>query len=252
MATKYTKEDLVNMSSESKDLLIISLQDQVDQLKESIEKLIEEVRIANQYRFGRHSEKMDVIDGQLSLFDEAETVFDESVDEPDLEDVLPPKRKGKKENLKERRKTIKPLVDEYFAWVKEVLSTMLPKGKTAEGLNYSINQEKQLRVFIEDGEVPIDNSASERSIRTFCVGKKNWLFFDFIKGANAGAAVYSVTETAKANKLHPYKYLEYLLTELSQLRDDKGNIDIEKLDPLMPWSPDLPDDVRKPERKEAD
>ena len=55
MATKYTKEDLINMGSESKDLLIIPLQDQVDQLKDSIEKLIEEVRIANQYRFGRHS-----------------------------------------------------------------------------------------------------------------------------------------------------------------------------------------------------
>ncbi|MFR5586136.1 MAG: IS66 family transposase [[Clostridium] scindens] len=34
-----------------------------------------------------------------------------------------------------------------------------------------INQEKYLRVFFEDGDVPIDNSASERAIRTFCLGK---------------------------------------------------------------------------------
>jgi len=47
----------------------------------------------------------------------------------------------------------------------------LPKGETAKGLKYSINQEKHLKVFLSDGEVPIDNSASERSIRTFCVGK---------------------------------------------------------------------------------
>lgn len=99
------------------------------------------------------------------------------------------------ERLKERQANIKPLVDEYFAWVKTVLNTMLPKGKTASGLNYSINQEKQLRVFLKDGEVPIDNSASERAIRTFCVGKKNWLFFDSIHEADSGAAIYSITET---------------------------------------------------------
>ena len=393
MTTKYTKEDLANMSSESKDLLIISMQDQLEQLNANIEKLIEQVRIADQYRFGRHSEKMDVIDGQLSLFDEAESLYVEDAEEPDIDDVIPKKRKkktkGKRdtdldsfeqkpflhdvtkeeldaffgsgnwkawhtddvykrlryeyqkgrdhhlpleyykdfngvlvtdglqqyhlvekkaegitnancwaharrdysdavkaasrdfkdnpeaakktiayqalqrigtiynlegtlkelspdERLKERQTTIKPLVDEYFTWVKEILSTMLPKGKTAEGLNYSINQEQYLRIFLTDGEVPIDNSAAERSIRTFCVGKKNWLFFDSVKGADASAAIYSVTETAKINSLHPYKYLEYLLTELPKLCDKKGDIEPEKLDPLMPWSSDLPDKCRKP------
>lgn len=159
-----------------------------------------------------------------------------------LKDMTPEKR------LKERQETVKPLVDEYFAWVKTVLDTMLPKGKTAEGLHYSINQEKYLRVFLEDGEVPIDNSASERAIRTFCVGKKNWLFFDSINGAEAGAAVYSITETAKLNNLHPYKYLEHLLTELPKYCDENGQMDITKLDPLMPWAPELPDYCRKPVR----
>ncbi|WP_243278147.1 IS66 family transposase [Enterocloster citroniae] len=35
-----------------------------------------------------------------------------------------------------------------------------------------MNQEKYLKVFLTDGKVPIDNSTSERSIRTFCIGKK--------------------------------------------------------------------------------
>ena len=75
-----------------------------------------------------------------------------------------------------------------------------------EGLNYCINQEKYLRVFLEYGEVPIDNSAAERALRTFCIGKKNWLFFDSVKGAEAGALVYNISETAKLNNLRPYKY----------------------------------------------
>ena len=66
------------------------------------------------------------------------------------------------ERLKERQASIKPLVEEYFAWVKQVLAdkTALPKGKAAQGLQYSINQEEYLKVFLTDGEVPIDNSAS--------------------------------------------------------------------------------------------
>ena len=154
------------------------------------------------------------------------------------------------ERLRERQKTIKPLVDEYFAWVKERLAdtSVLPKGKTAAGLKFSVNQEKYLRVFLEDGYVPIDNSASERAIRPFCVGTKNWLFINTVKGANASATVYSVCETAKANSLNPYRYLEYILTELPKLADKDGNIDTNKLDYLLPWSDDLPAKCHKPRR----
>ena len=105
------------------------------------------------------------------------------------------------ERLKERKTSIKPLVEEYFAWVKERLEdeSCLPKGKTAQGLKYSVNQEAYLKVFLENGDVPIDNSASERSIRTFCVGKKNWVLINSVKGAQASAVIYSITETAKLN-----------------------------------------------------
>ena len=159
-----------------------------------------------------------------------------------LKDLTP------EERLKERQSSIKPLVDEYFAWVKEMLSTVLPKGKTAEGLNYSLNEEQYLRVFLSDGEIPIDNSASERGLRTFCVGKKNWLFYGGDTGAEAGASIYSITESAKANNLRPYRYVEYLLTELPKIRDEKGHMDANKLDALMPWSKELPNELRAPSR----
>ena len=68
------------------------------------------------------------------------------------------------ERLKHRQLTVKPLVDAYFAWVKENISKVTAKGKTHNGFSYSINQEKYLRVFLEDGEVPMDNNAAEQSI----------------------------------------------------------------------------------------
>ncbi|MCQ2602140.1 MAG: IS66 family transposase [Treponema sp.] len=151
------------------------------------------------------------------------------------------------ERLQKRQEIIKPKVEEFFAWVKEQLdaNAVPPKGKTSQGLNYIINQEKYLRVFMEDGEVPIDNSASERVIRTFCLGKKNWMFHNTANGASASAMIYSISETAKLNNLRPYYYFKYILTELPKLCDKDGNIDPTKLDYLMPWSESLPDECKK-------
>lgn len=156
---------------------------------------------------------------------------------------LPPQ-----ERLKERHDSIKPLVEEYFAWVKKQLEegSVPPKSKTADGLRYSVNQEKYLKVFLTDGNVPIDNSASERSIRTFCIGKKNWMFHDSVMGAQASAVIYSISETAKLNNLRPYYYFKYLLTELPKFCDDNGNIDPAGLDHLLPWAEELPEECRKP------
>ncbi|MBR1390486.1 MAG: IS66 family transposase [Lachnospiraceae bacterium] len=148
------------------------------------------------------------------------------------------------ERLKERQSSIRPLVEEYFAWIKEVLAsgTVLPKSETSKGLNYSINQEEYLKVFLTDGEVPIDDSASERALRNFTIGRKNWVTINTIRGAQASAIIYSITETARANNLNVYYYIKHLLTELPKLVDENGNIGQSILDPLMPWSKSLPAD----------
>ena len=158
---------------------------------------------------------------------------------------LPPETR-----LQMRQTIVRPLVEDYFAWVKQVLAdkTVLPKGKAADGLRYSINQEKYLRVFLDHADVPIDNSASERSIRTFSIGKKNWMFHNTANGARSSALVYSISETAKLNGLRPYYYFKYILTELPKHCDEKGNVDPAKLDYLMPWSESLPEECRKPRR----
>ena len=155
------------------------------------------------------------------------------------------------ERLKERQTSIKPLVEEYFAWVKQVLAdkTALPKGKAAQGLQYSINQEEYLKVFLTDGEVPIDNSASERALRNFTVGRKNWVTINTVRGAQASAIIYSITETARANDLNVYYYIRYLLSCLPSLIDKNGNIEQSMLEPLMPWSKTLPADCYSKRRK---
>lgn len=65
-------------------------------------------------------------------------------------------------------------------------------------------------IFLDDGEVPMDNNVAEQSIRPFCVGKKNWVMIDTVAGAEASAMIYSIAETVKANNLKTYNYFKYL------------------------------------------
>ena len=147
-----------------------------------------------------------------------------------------------------RQLSVKPLVEAYFTWVRENLPKVPQKSKTWEGFNYSLGQEKYLKVFLDDGEVPMDNNAAEQSVRGFCIGKKNWVMIDTVAGARSSAIIYSIAETAKANNLKPYDYFEYLLAEIPKHLDetDRGF-----LDDLLPWSPDLPANCRKPDKEEV-
>ena len=152
------------------------------------------------------------------------------------------------ERKNRRQLSVRPQVEAYFTWVRENLPKVPQKSKTWEGFKYSLNQEKYLKVFLDDGEVPMDNNAAEQSIRGFCIGKKNWVMIDTVAGARSSAIIYSIAETAKANGLKPYDYFEYLLTEIPKHLDDTGRT---FLDDLLPWSPNLPASCRKPDKNEV-
>ena len=160
-------------------------------------------------------------------------------EEKKLSDLSP------KDRLMQCQLVLKPLVDAFFAYLKQNEPKIPKNGKIREAFTYALNQESYLKVFLEDGDVPIDNNASERAIRGFCIGKKNWEMIDTVNGANSSAIIYSIAETAKANNLKPFDYFEYLLTEIPKHVDDK-NTDF--LAELLPWSDMLPENIRKPQK----
>ncbi len=146
------------------------------------------------------------------------------------------------ERKQQRSLTVKPLVEAYFAWVKAHINEFPEKSATRVGMNYCLNQEKYLKVFLDHGDIPLDNNATESVIRGFCIGKKNWRLIDTIHGAKASAIAYSIAETAKANNLKPYFYFKHLLTKISKHEDES---DLTFLDDLLPWSKNLPDNCLK-------
>ena len=150
---------------------------------------------------------------------------------------------------KVRRKTlVKPLVDTFFKWCRNSAGRVPPSSGTADSIKYCMNQEKYLRVFLEDPQIPLDNNLAEQAIRPFCVGKKNWKLIDTVHGAQASAILYSIVETAKANDLNIYNYFKHLLTEIPKHMDDT---DLGFLDSMLPWSKKLPAECRKKKKTKS-
>lgn len=125
------------------------------------------------------------------------------------------------ERKKQRQLVLSEKVDAYFAWAKQKYSQVTHNSTIGKALAYSINQEDYLRVFLSDGNVPMDNNYAEQAIRPFTIGRKNFIMIESSNGA-------------KANMINTFEYFNLLLTEIPQHMDDK---DFKFIDDLLPWSP---------------
>lgn len=140
-----------------------------------------------------------------------------------------------------RQEQSRPVLDAFLAWLQEQSAQVLPKSLLGTAITYCLNQWSKLVVFLEDGNLELHNNRSERSIKPFVIGRKNFLFSNTPRGARASAITYSLVETAKENGLHPRLYLEYLFEQLPNIQMDDPNAWGE----LLPWSERLPDALRK-------
>ena len=104
---------------------------------------------------------------------------------------------------------------------------------TGIALGYLDKQWKKLVRIFDYGHVPLDTNLVENSIRPFAVGRRNWLFADTVRGAKASANLYSLIETAKANGLEPWAYLERVFRDLPRA------VTVEDFERLLPGR--LPD-----------
>ena len=134
-----------------------------------------------------------------------------------------------------RQEKLRPLLEQYWALLdsfEAAEGTALSKAKT-----YSLNQKEALNAVLLDGRLELTNNLAERTVKPFVMARKNFLFCDTAKGADASALCFSVMETAKRNGLNPFGYLLFLLQELPKLGENPTE---EQLIPLLPWDDDLP------------
>jgi transposase len=90
----------------------------------------------------------------------------------------------------------------------------LPSSQIGEAVSYALSQWERLRVFLEHGHVGIDNNPVENVVRGIAVGRKNWLFAGSPAGAERGATMYTLIESAKIAGIDPLAYLTDVIARL--------------------------------------
>ena len=119
--------------------------------------------------------------------------------------------------------------DRFWKW----LDSLEPSGgsKLEKAVNYARNHKEMLMNYLQDGRCEVSNNAAERSVKSYVMARKNFLFHDQADGAAATAIVFSIVETAKANDLNVYQYLYMLLLYMPDYKDEPAGIE-----QLLPWS----------------
>ena len=115
------------------------------------------------------------------------------------------------ERYEKRLEQEKPVLDALLSWANEMQAKTAPKSALGRVIHYLLEQWPYLTRYLEDGRLELSNNRAERSIKPFVMGRKNWLFANTPGGAQASTVIYSLIETAKENKLGPYKYLLWVL-----------------------------------------
>ena len=119
---------------------------------------------------------------------------------------------------------------ELKLWLKEKQPKVDPDSKTGKAISYTLNQWDKLIRYCDHGSLNISNVLAENAIRPFVVGRKAWLFADTPDGARASAIYYTLIETAKANKIDPYEYINFLISRVAAVDTVEG------YEALLPWN----------------
>ena len=112
----------------------------------------------------------------------------------------------------------KPLVDQFFEWCQTQLqrADLVPSNPLTKALGYVIRREHELRVFLEDPDVPMDTNHIERALRPIPMGRKNWLFCWTELGAEHVGIIQSLITTCRLHDINPYVYLMDVLLRVSE------------------------------------
>lgn len=142
------------------------------------------------------------------------------------------------ERLRLRQERSLPVAHALRRWLEEAKEAVVPQSLTGKAVAYLEAQWPKLARVFDHGQVPLDTNAVENAIRPFAVGRKNWLFADTVAGAEASANLYSLIETARANRIEPWAYLQHIFAELPKART------LDDIEVLLPHRLQLDDAVR--------
>jgi transposase len=150
-----------------------------------------------------------------------------------------------------RQRDSAPIWERMRRWLdSDATKQALPKSAIGQAIGYLRNQWTALRIYLNDGRIPIDNDQSEQIIRPLTVGRNNWMFLGHPRAAAGRLQMYSVVSSAHRHHLIIDDYLEDVLRKLADAQQNHP-ADLEPGSPylldLLPdrWALAHPQSVRK-------
>ena len=116
---------------------------------------------------------------------------------------------------KNARRQSQKLVQEFFAQCRVLKESERPSSPVAQAISYALNIEAELKKFLKDSRLNIDNNPAERLNRGIAIIRKNCLFAGSEAGGQRLAILYSFAATCKANGICFRKWLEDVLPRLN-------------------------------------
>jgi transposase len=144
----------------------------------------------------------------------AQEVLDMIADLYRVEHDAKEKRLSQTAHLEFRKRRAGPLRKRLKAWLDTEQSRHPPKSPLGAAIRYTLGQWNELGVFLDDASVPLDNNASERSLRRIALGRKNYLFVGDVDAGKSLAGLYSLVATCESRGINPFDYLRDVLARV--------------------------------------
>jgi transposase len=139
------------------------------------------------------------------------------------------------QRLKLRQRVSSRLIDKLHRYLLKLQQEVLPKSPSGAAVRYALNQWQALTRFLQDGELEIDNGATERANRDIAIGRGNWTFFGSDKGGKTAAVLRSFIASCKRTGVEPFAWFHDVLSRIP-------SHSITRLQELLPhnWKPLTP------------
>jgi hypothetical protein len=114
-----------------------------------------------------------------------------------------------------RQRLSMPVMKKLNGYLLKIRDEVLPKSPAAKAVRYALNQWEALTRFLKDGDLEIDNGATERANRDVAIGRGNWTFFGSDAGGRTAAILMSFIAMCKRNAVEPFAWFRDVLTRIA-------------------------------------
>jgi transposase len=108
-----------------------------------------------------------------------------------------------------------PILDKLHHYLLEIQAEVLPKSPAGRAVRYTLKNWTALNRYCEDGNLSIDNNATERDIRGVAVGRNNWIFFGSDQGGKTAAVLRSFTASCQRVGVEPFAWFKDILSRIA-------------------------------------